>query len=66
MSELDTFHDFMHYMVEKERVIKNSIFLSYAGEEDLLANYIRNFDKVNKEHFICDKKNSGLVIQEGL
>ena len=66
LSELDTFHDFMHYMVEKERVIKNSIFLSYAGEEDLLANYIRNFDKVNKEHFICDKKNSGLVIQEGL
>ena len=66
LSELDTFHDFMHYIVEKERVITNSIFLSYAGEEDLLANYIMNFDEVNKKHFISDKKNSGLVIQEGI
>ena len=52
LSELDTFHDFVNYITEKERAIENNIFISYCGEEDLLAHYLMNFDKKGKKHYI--------------
>jgi len=65
LSELDTFHDFVNYVTEKERAIENNIFISYCGEEDLLAYYLMNFDEKEKKHYIGRKDCVGLTIAEG-
>ncbi len=56
LHELDTFFDFTSYLIEKERVIQEYKFLSYCGEEDLLANYFLNYDSSTNTHFIGSKK----------
>lgn len=44
LGELDTFADFVAYLDEKEAAIARLNYLSYCGEEDLLAHYYSNFD----------------------
>lgn len=67
LAELDTFYDFTSYLTAKEAAIQRFELLTYCGEEDLLANYFRNFDKQTKEHFIGtpDKSITALMIGEG-
>jgi len=55
LKELDTFYDFISYVIAKERAIKGMEMLSYAGEEELLAYYFKHFDEENNMHFILDK-----------
>ncbi len=50
--ELDTFFDFSSYLDAKVETIKSLEGLIYCGEEDLLANYYRNFDAAKNRHFI--------------
>lgn len=66
LSELDTFCDFTNYITEKERVIKEKLFISYCGEEDLLAHYFMNFDQENQKHFIGQKDCMGFVLDQGM
>lgn len=58
LRELDTFKDFLYYITAKEDTIRELNFLSYCGEEDLLAHYLMNFDNNTKKHFIgsCSEK----------
>ena len=67
LQELDTFQDFVWYIEEKEDAIKRFLFLSYCGEEDLLAHYLQNFDPERKRHFlgVPGKKVDGLMLEEG-
>lgn len=66
-SELDTIFDFLSYLDAKLEAIKKFNFLTYCGEEDLLANYFLNFDKKTNRHYVGtqDKKINGLFICEG-
>ncbi|MEJ2377316.1 MAG: hypothetical protein P8Y71_18580, partial [Pseudolabrys sp.] len=67
LSELDTLYDFQAYLTEKERAIRRYEYLSYCGEEDLLAHYFLNFDDKSKSYMIGAKENhfNGLMISEG-
>ena len=55
LGELDTFYDFMRYLVEKERAISRYDCLTYCGEEDLLAHYFTNYDPDSKSYMIGTK-----------
>ncbi|MDT8375845.1 MAG: SEC-C metal-binding domain-containing protein [Mariprofundaceae bacterium] len=66
-SELDTFYDFTAYLDAKNAAIEKYHFLTYCGEEDLLAHYFMNFDTSNNRHFIgsIDENIAGIFISEG-
>jgi len=65
--ELDTFYDFTEFIIAKEKAILKYNYLSYCGEEDLLAHYYLNFDENVNSHFIGSKeeKFDGILIGEG-
>ena len=67
LGELDTFFDFTAYVTEKENAIRRYDFLTYCGEEDLLAHYFRNYDPAANRYRIGerDSKISGIAIEEG-
>lgn len=55
LNELDTLKDFVEYLLEKERFVRNVKKLMYTGEEDLLYHYVQNFDSSRKCHVFCDE-----------
>jgi hypothetical protein len=68
LKELDTFSDFVSYIIEKENAIKKFQTLTYCGEEDLLAHYFYNYDENSKQHYIGHKDHMNcdfLYIEEG-
>ena len=67
LGELDTFYDFMRYLVEKERAISRYDCLTYCGEEDLLAHYFMNYDSDSKSYLIGTKEEgiNFIMIGEG-
>lgn len=67
LSELDTVSDFASYLREKVRAISALDYLSYCGEEDLLAHYLLNYDDTTKRHVIGSTKQevTGVMIGEG-
>lgn len=66
-NELDTFFDFSSYLDAKNDAINSYDYLSYCGEEDLLAHYFLNYDEARKRHFIGIQRNdiNGVMIGEG-
>jgi hypothetical protein len=67
LGELDTVADFTMYLEAKRDAISKLDFLSYCGEEDLLAHYYLSFDDDKKRHFIGTKDPAinGVLIGEG-
>jgi len=67
LSELDTFTDLIAYLEAKTAAIGKYDFLSYCGEEDLLAHYFGNFDVPANRHFIGTREEgiNGIHIGEG-
>jgi hypothetical protein len=66
MRTLDTITDFVQYLTKKERFMTSDRAIFIAGEEELLAYYLRDID-ANKEHdFIVPPDIDGLGIEEGL
>lgn len=68
LRELDTVSDFSAYLDEKVRAASTFDYLSYCGEEDLLAHYLLNYDAANKRHIIGPKEAGqfdGVMIGEG-
>lgn len=52
LNELDTIFDFTAYLDAKIEAIKRHRYLSYCGEEDLIAHYFTGFDPLKKCHII--------------
>jgi hypothetical protein len=67
LGELDTLYDFQRYLTAKESAIRRYDYLSYCGEEDLLAHYFLNFDPQSKSYMIGPKEEdyNGVIIGEG-
>lgn len=67
LRELDTVSDFSDYLDEKVRAASAFDYLSYCGEEDLLAHYLLNYDDASKRHVIGLERGgvNGIVIGEG-
>ncbi len=52
LGELDTVRELIWYCEAKEEAIKECKILAHCGEEELLANYITNFDEKSQKHYI--------------
>ena len=64
LRELDTASDFIAYLTRKEQFIKSGRLTSAAGEDELLAFYLRNYDENNNHDFVIEGES--VVIKEGL
>ena len=68
LGELNTVSDFSNYLDDKLSAVSKFDYLSYCGEEDLLAHYLVNYDKASKRHVIGPKTEenvNGIMIGEG-
>lgn len=52
LNELDTIFDFTAYLAAKLEAIQRHQFLTYCGEEDVIAHYFLNFDDKSIRHMI--------------
>ena len=66
METLDTITDFVMYLTKKERFIQSGQLVWAAGEEDLLAYYLKDINSDGEHDFIIPGDYNALVIQEGL
>lgn len=70
LQELDTIRDFSDYLKARERLISNDNLFSAAGEEDLLAVYLKDVNEKGEHDFVWEtgrrlESNQKLVIEEG-
>lgn len=65
MSARDTIADFVHYLSKKEALIESGKLGSAAGEEDLLAFYLKDINDNDEHDFILPKDCDKIVINEG-
>jgi hypothetical protein len=65
MSTLDTVTDFTAYLTKKEQFLTGKIFVHAAGEEELLAVYLRKLNKAGEHDFVIDGNYDGVSFAEG-
>ncbi len=65
LNTLDTITDFVEYLEKKERFIADDKFCSAAGEEELLAYYLTNYDDNNEHGFPVWPGITSLSVAEG-
>jgi hypothetical protein len=65
MSKLDTISDFVGYLDKKEKFILNGRLAMAAGEEELLAYYLRDLNDEDEHDFILPETNASLALDEG-
>jgi hypothetical protein len=66
MRELDTVSDFVTYLSRKEVFITSGRLMMAAGEEELLAFYLRNLDHNDQHDFVTDEPDAVVTLEEGL
>ena len=65
LDKLDTITDFVEYLQKKERVILSGQLAGAAGEEELLAYYLKNLTEADEHDFIIPTEQH-LFLDEGL
>ena len=65
MRTLDTITDFVAYLIKKERFIQSSQLLWAAGEDDLLAYYLRDINSDGEHDFVVPDNADAVSIDEG-
>ena len=65
---LDTISDFIAYLTKKEELYSHMKAILATGEEDLLAQYLKNVDSKGEHCFIPEKHNyiDAMFIEEGM
>jgi len=66
MRTLDTITDFVQYLTRKERFMTGGTAVFAAGEEELLAYYLKDINADGDHDFIIPPDTNGLCIVEGL
>ena len=71
LGTLDTISDFISYLTKKEQLLRSARLVIAAGEEDLLAYYLKNMNDVDEHDFvipsdIVDGQIANLCFNEGL
>jgi SEC-C motif len=66
MSSLDTITDFTAYLTTKERFLTGKITVAAAGEEELLAVYLRKVNAAGEHDFVIDGDYDRVVFDEGM
>lgn len=65
MSTLDTITDFTAYLTKKEQFLTGKRLVHAAGEEELLAVYLRKLNKAGEHDFVIDGNYDGVCFEEG-
>ncbi len=65
LGELATMADFVEYFDAKEAFVRGGRLVAAAGEEDLLAYFLRSMTTDNRHGFSVSPKLDGVVIDEG-
>jgi hypothetical protein len=66
MSTLDTITDFTGYLTKKEQFLTGNIRVAAAGEEELLAVYLRKLNASGEHDFVIDGNYDNVVFDEGM
>ena len=66
MSTLDTITDFTAYLTKKEQFLTGQRLVHAAGEEELLAVYLRGLNAAGEHDFVVDGNYDALSFGEGL
>lgn len=66
MRTLDTVTDFVSYLTKKERFLTSGKAIFVAGEEELLAFYLKDLNSDGEHDFIVPADMDGLGIEEGI
>jgi SEC-C motif len=66
MSTLDTITDFTGYLTKKEQFLTGNIRVAAAGEEELLAVYLRKLSASGEHDFVIDGNYDNVVFDEGM
>jgi hypothetical protein len=69
LNTLDTITDFVRYLTKKEQLIQRGQLIAAAGEDDLLAIYLKDLNEHGEYDFVIPSdephKIDGMVIDEG-
>lgn len=65
MGALDTVSDFVSYLTKKEQFVRSGQLAFAAGEEDLLAYYLENYNEAGEHDFLVPPGAEAVVVQEG-
>jgi hypothetical protein len=65
MSTLDTITDFTAYLTKKEQFLTGNRVIRAAGEEELLAIYLRRMNDAGEHDFVIEGDYNFLLLEEG-
>jgi len=65
MRTVDTITDFVRYLTKKERFLTGTKAVMAAGEEELLAIYLRRMNDAGEHDFVFEGNYDGISIDEG-
>lgn len=65
LGTLDTVTDFVSYLTKKEQFISSGKLIAAAGEEDLLAYYLKQVNEAEEHDFILPENIDKMVLGEG-
>lgn len=66
LQTLDTITDFVTYLTKKEELILSGRLIAAAGEEEMLAYYLKRINDAEEHDFVIPPHVTGIVIDEGL
>lgn len=66
INRLDTITDFVEYLKKKEALFRGEKSVFAAGEEEMLAIYLRNINKQGEHDFQIPKDTTGIAWTEGI
>jgi hypothetical protein len=65
MRELDTIQDFVAYLRKKERFVRSGRLACAAGEEEILAEYLKRLNENGEHDFVFERDDVRVGIVEG-
>ncbi len=65
LETLDTISDFIAYLTKKERFLTGRLGVLAAGEEELLAVYLRQLNAADEHDFVIDGEYDDVTFEEG-
>lgn len=66
LQTLDTISDFIAYLEKKEALIQRGITVIAGGEEELLADYLKNINQSGEHDFLVPHGKTIVIFQRGL
>jgi hypothetical protein len=67
MKTVDTTSDFVSYLSKKEKFLRSGISVFSAGEEELLAHYLKKMNEEGEHDFVLPKEElNGIALLEGV